>query len=260
MLEIKKISDKEYHAIQGIDRNDLSLSVLSASLLKRIISQGALEVVYNEEVHNSKTLELFRVGTLIHLYILERSLFDIKYYIGEYDPLENRERVDTELGEMLLKVGEDVLKKYPFILNEEGNEVSIMGEYDGLNVKSKIDKLVIEDGKIKVFDLKSIGIPLQSLKLDRYGQPFELKRVIQDYLYDVQLSFCGELSREYYIQNGHFLEVEYYLLFVSKVDFKSRLVRLSEETMGYATEKLRDAKDVAKEIISGNVVNDTIII
>ena len=256
MIRIEKLTDESYHSIQGFNKENKADSTISASLLKRVVDEGIMGAIHNEVSHDSTTLENFRIGTLIHTYLLEYEAFNEEYYIGDIDPMESRERIDTDIGNMLTAIRKDIAKKYPFFFEKGENELSIMGAYQELNVKSKIDKFYLENRKIKIFDLKSIGIALKKVSA------YELKKTILKYHYDLQLAFYADLAIEFYKQSNEYLECECYILFVSKIDNCTRLVRLSDETIGYGREKLTRAWHDTRNYVNDDLddADDAILI
>jgi len=259
MLKIEEITEEEYHKIKGFTPN-IEDSTISASLLKDIDKRGLFEVLKNKVEHDSNTLELFRVGSLVHLFVLEPSLFVKEYYMGELNPSEDRQRVGDTDCQMLEDFKEEILKKYPYMMDEENAELAIFGKYEGLNVKAKIDKFVVENNVIKVYDVKTTGLDMAKIKKDSHGKAWELSRTINDFNYAIQMCFYAELLVELYRQSGYHLEYECYILFLSKTDRKARMVKLSEETIGYAKIKLDGLlTEVREYIYSGEVEEYTLV-
>jgi len=239
-LKIKKISDDKYHSVGGFNLQDPPSSLISASLLKDAYDRGLYESILQKREIDEDTRELFRLGTLIHLYILEPDEFDKKYYIGAYDPLETREQVESEIGDLLEGFKKEIELKYPNISDGEGAELAIIGEYDGVFVKSKLDKMVmIDNGYIVITDVKSTRLPMAKVKRDKQGRLWEIAREIDEYHIDLQMAFYAKLAVEAYRQRtGTTYEVICELLFCSKADGKTRLIRLSPEKMEAGNEKL----------------------
>ena len=249
-LEIKKISDEKYHSIGGFNLQDPLSSIVSASLLKDVYNRGLYETIMDgKQEPNDKLKEIFKKGTLIHLAILEPEEFDKSYYIGKYDPIESREQIEPELAVLINSFRGDIRVKYPEISDGKGAELAIVGEYDDVLVKSKLDKMItVENGYIKIIDVKSTRLPMQKVKRDKQGRLWEISREIDEYHIDLQMAFYSKLAVEAYRQlTGKTYEVICELLFCSKADGRTRLVRLSPEKMETGNEKLGRVWNDVKE-------------
>jgi len=247
MFNLEKIADEEYRKIGRLNIQEPTQLVLNASTCKDIYDRGLYDVLLEDVEHTEETLINFKIGTEVHSCILEPSDFQKKYYIGRFNPLEERNQLkDTEFVE---KTKKQISLKFPNILNEIGAELTITGEIEGVNVKAKIDKIEVDNAnnRIYVYDLKSTGLPMLKIKKGRDGKAWEIAKTISEYHYDLQMYFYSLLIELYFEQVGKRFEIIPILVFASKTDFKVRQVRLSPETIGAGEEKFkevfRDIKD-----------------
>ena len=216
MLNIKKLSDATYHSIGGFSTSAPQDSIISASLLKEVYDRGLYETIISPKEVDSSLQQIFKIGTLTHLALLEPSEFEKFYYIGDFNPSEKRERVEPKLGEMIETFRADVSRKYPFISDEVGAELSILGDFDDVKVKAKLDKFTVAgNGYIDIYDVKTTRLPMEKVKRDRSGRLWQIDREIDEYHIDLQMYFYSLLVSELFAQKGMHYETRCYILFFS---------------------------------------------
>jgi len=263
MWELKKISDEEYFGIGDISISTPKELVVSASFLKDVYNRGLYEVLLFDKEIDDSTRKNFDIGKKLHSYILEMSEFDKKYYMSDIvDPFEDRELLEISEAAFLEAIRKECALKFPHLLDEVGAEVTIIGEINGVKVKAKLDKIVIDEDskKIYIYDLKSTSIPMGSVSRDKKGEPWEIKRAIDMYHYDLQIYFYKLLAQKwaYAIFEKDF-EAECFLVFASKADKKVRKIRLSSKTLQRGEEKYISAFDEVYAFVHHNLVVDELV-
>jgi hypothetical protein len=248
-LKLLKISDEEYHSLGNRNLKSPKELVSSASFFKDVHDRGLYEALLSEISFNDKTKKNMKTGTMLHEFIFEKDVFDEKYLFDGFDELNIKERVLPEVKEFLLKIREQVIKKYPYLLTDVGNEVTIYGTLFDLKVKSKIDKLVITKNKITIYDLKSTEMPLQYI-----NKPL-LYKTINNFHYDLQMEFYKLMVQEWYSQNkDDMIPIDCILVFASKSDFEVRQIKLSEETLLKGKSKIEPIMEEVLEFVNNGTV------
>ena len=263
MLKLQKLTDADYHSVGGFNLQNPKSSVISASLLKEVYDRGLYETIISPKEIDSNLEEISKIGTLVHLAILEPSEFEKRYYIGDIDPLETRERIEPKIGEMIQAFRDEISLKYPFLADEVGAELAILGDLDGVQVKAKLDKFTIaRSGYIDIYDVKTTQLPMEKVKRDRSGRLWEIDRTIDEYHIDLQMYFYSRLVSELFAQKGQYYEARCYILFCSKTDLHTRLIQLSPEIIGRGEEKFGRIWDDVKEFVGSglSVVNKALIL
>lgn len=253
MWELKKISDTEYFALGELDIKDRNKIVVNASLLKEILNRGLYEVLVEPNEYDEVTLNNFKTGSALHKYILENSTFDKEYHFGEYNPAKTTIELNKKDEEFLKAIKKECELKYSEMLDEKGSEVTILGEIENIKVKAKMDKFVIKDNKAYIYDLKSTSLPLNKLKRNNYGKPWEIVKLIKEYHYDLQMFFYSYLAKEWLKSKNLYLEIVPILVFASKNDYKVKQFMLSDEMIANGENKFYFAFNQLKEFIQEGI-------
>lgn len=254
MWELKKISDEKYHSFGGLDLDNPSNSVVSASLLKDIFDRGLYEALVSDIEHSEDTLKNFKTGSLLHSFILEKDEFDKSFYIGELDPFETRELISQDDAKFLEAIRKECELKFPELLDGKGAEVTITGELMGVKVKAKLDKFVINGNSACIYDLKSTNLQMGKIRKTPDGKAWEVAKTIKEYHYDLQMYFYKMLVYEWMIQQGiHVDEIYTILVFASKTDHKVREFLLSEETLFQGGQKFEAVFGEVRDFVINGV-------
>ena len=239
MVIAKKISDRDYFSIGGTKGDDI---VVSASMLKDVYNRGLYKHLVEPFEIDDKLQEIFAIGTAFHSFILEPKEFE-KLYTFEKDPFSDRKLLDKDVKDFLELSKDKIKLLYPEFLEtykgENGlysyNETVFIGEIEGVKVKGKFDRVVIDTKKkiVTVYDLKSIYKPLAKVKRDSSHKAWELKRSISEFNIDLQMAWYKKLIREYLVTTygdiGMQFDIVCKLLFASKEDNHIQMVRLSDD-------------------------------
>lgn len=253
-MQLLKQTDEEYfNSSYGFNIDDSKSSVITASVLKKSYSMGLYEAIIEEEIFSEQTLDAFRRGTILHSAILEPQEFSKRYYIGDFNPVEDKEQVEDKIASLVDSIKKQINLKYPFISDSQNAEVTIIGKLDGVNVKAKIDKYSIEKDRVIIYDLKSTFLKMAKLKRDRNGALWEIKRAIDEYNIDLQLYFYKTLIEQYLQEKNILIDVICRIVFVSTADNKARMVELSPEIIGRGEEKFKSIWQDVKNFVENGL-------
>jgi len=256
-----KLSDDDYFGLGGKTRDSI---IVSASFLKDVLNRGLHKVLIEEWEQTDDLKKVLENGKQFHSYILEPKEFDKLYYMGDFNPADDRVKVENE--EFLKEAKKQIKMFYPELIKEDENHLSerVFLSKDGVLRKSKLDKIVIniENMQVDIYDLKSTFLKMGKIKRDRYGNPYELKKDISEKHYDLQMAFYRDIVKDYLstFENGSHFTINTHLVYVSTDDYKARLVTLSEETLGYGEEKMRSAMHEVEDYILNGYLNRSLVI
>lgn len=248
----KDISDDAYFAIGDIfggmdepkDRH--SELVVSNSFIKKVYETNLY--YYLEDGHeevDEELQEIFDVGSGFHCHVLEADKFSERYRVSDtLDASDDRVRISLSDYTFIEQTTMSIKKKYPYMMNNENAEITIMGEIDGVPVKCKIDKLHITANKsgrylrVEILDLKGIWFDPFKQKKSSNKDRWELRKKLSSNDYDLQAYFYTRLVTEWLISIGQGqAEVVFSLLVSSKETFKAQKFRVGQEMMLSGEEK-----------------------
>jgi len=272
MVIAKKIPDSDYFAIGGTKRDDI---VVSASMLRAIYNIGFYRyLIEPEPEYSEEALEAFEVGKALHAYILEPKEFE-KRYSFEKNPFEDKKVLDREDEDFLKTIKKQIELLHPeFLESYKGgngvyslNEITLIGELDGVKAKGKLDRVVIDTKNkiVSIYDLKTIYKPLAKIKRDKNHKAWDLRRSIDETHLDLQMAWYKRLIREYLISSygdvGMQFEIACKLLFASKEDNKVLMVRLSEDdVLLKGNEKVDIAFGEVKNFVLNGQIDKEIVV
>lgn len=242
MWQIKDISDDLYFSIgdifNGFDSplNRHSELVVSNSFIKQVFDTNMYHRLVAGAIEVDKKLQgIFDVGKAFHCYVLENSQFHDRYRVSDIkDATSELIRVSTQDFVFIQRCFDNIVKKYPYIVNEENTELSIFGAIDEVPVKCKIDKLHIEKSgkvyqRVEIIDLKGVYFDPFKLKKDSNKNRYELRRKICDAGYDIQAYFYTRIVEEWLSSINQYCEVSFSLLVCSKETYQVQKFRLGSE-------------------------------
>jgi hypothetical protein len=255
MWKLKKETEEDYFSSYGLNVKEPKKSIVTASILKDIFNRRLLDVLLRPLEHDKNTLQNFKTGSALHKYILEGSTFENEYHFGDFNPAKKTTELNKKDEDLLKTIKKECEIKYPELLDEKGAEVTISGDYLGVNVKAKMDKMVMSSSnRVYLYDLKSTSLPMNKVKRTTDGRAWEVARQVNDYHYDLQMYFYSLLIEEWARKElNKYVEVSPILVFASKIDFGVRQFMLSPETIEQGKTKFEVTFNQVLEFVNGGL-------
>lgn len=183
MLELMRLPDKEYFAIDALSSSGIKQLLKSPRHYKQMLAQS-----------NDPTPSM-RVGTLVHRLVLGEDLLDIAVFEGKS---LNSKAADVFIAEhpgmVVVTQGEldeaqtimDAQAGKPIldIFSETENEIAIVGELEGVKVKAKADALYRKLGMI--IDVKTCA-SIEMFKKNFFNYGYHIQEAWYTRLYSLLL-------------------------------------------------------------------------
>lgn len=249
----KDITDEAYFKIGdifgGMDepRDRHKELVVSNSFLKKVYETNLYHYLEDgfEEI-DEDLQEVFNLGSAFHCYILENKEFGERYRVSDtIDASDERVRIGLGEFKFIEQSAMSIEKKYPYLINNENAEITIIGEIDGVPVKCKIDKLHIEAKgnrytMVEIVDLKGVYFDMFKLKKDSNKDRWELRKMLSKNGYDLQAYFYTKLVEGWLASIGQAqADIRFSLVVASKETYKVQKFRVGHEMLLSGEEKFR---------------------